>query len=282
VAVGGDQDSPICSGIASTCADYDNLGGPGFDAPGSVPPPLEVPARLMSAVEPGAPLGPPRAGSPITVVESADAAAGGAAALQGLRENRSVQQLLQAFTKAVGDGVGVSLALEGIGVLVVEARLVLRPLLVLQLRFNCVERVVPLSQVEDVRVERACSGGSSGAWLVHLGLDDDQAFDFVFDGTQQGEREAHYMGGCLRLLSEDARAQSMKVKDARGLLARKSARVVRASSGFCTAPTLKPLVTSGAAPGLRGAVDQADRVCARPQALQAVLSSRETHPSQPG
>lgn len=269
VAVGGDKDEAICTGMTTALSDYDGLNSPGIDPGNSVPPPLEVPPRFFSTVEPGAPLGAPKAGSPsvVTVLSPADLAAGGAAAQTGLKHNRSVQQLLQAFIKAVGDGVGVSLALEGVGVLVVEARLNLRPLPMLQLRFNCVERVVPLGRVQDVRVERASPEGSGGAWLVRLCLDDDQAFDFVFDGTLEGEREAHYMGGCLRLLVEDAKARPVEAESTRGILSRNSARVVRASSGLAACVALKPLTRPGTRLGVGG--ERADRGVGRPQATRS-------------
>jgi len=254
VAVSGDKDAPLCSEV-TTCVDaFDTLSSSGADdyAGGhAIPPPLEVPARLCSAVEPGAPLGPPKAilGSSAASSAVADLAAGGAAVQKCLKQNRSVQQLLQAFIKAVGSGVGVSLALEGVGVLVVEARLKLHPSPVLELRFNCVERLLPLSHVEDVRIERASHSASGGAWLVRLCLFDDQAFDFVFDGTQDGQREAYYMGGCLRLLVEDAKLQGveaeLQAEGRRGILARNSARVIRASSGLAAPLCSKPLTGPG-------------------------------------
>lgn len=242
VAVAGDKEAPLCHSI-SACDRYAGSDGfvdddeasgmPGIDyCDRCLPPPLEVPAGLGSAFDPGALLGPPllHQAIPSSSSSSGTLLDGSGSDKSGLRQNQSVQQLLKAFVDAIRGGVGISLVLEGVGIIVVEARLNQQPTLSLQLRFNCIERVLPLHNIQDVTIERACPNATSSAWLVRLCLVDEQAFDFVFDGTQDGSREAHYMGSCLRLLVDDAKSMAPEVGGGQAMFSRSSVRVVRATS----------------------------------------------------
>lgn len=196
-------------------------------------PPLDVPRRLAYVMEPGAPLGPPRGDDECST--AASPSAGGVfercvsarcceepsnrvviepAPSERQEDNGDdysssrllklpvVAQLLEIFTSSVSSGVAVALAVDGIGILLIEVRLRV-PQLELRLKFELVERCIPLSTVEGVEVTRHCLNGvdtGSGAWLVRLSVSQQQTVCFVFDGDQRGQQEAHYMGGCLRLL----------------------------------------------------------------------------------
>mmetsp|Transcript_93486 Transcript_93486/g.261488 ORF Transcript_93486/g.261488 Transcript_93486/m.261488 type:complete len:262 (-) Transcript_93486:123-908(-) len=126
-------------------------------------------------------------------------------------EDSGTHPALHAFIKRMQAGVGLSLLMDGVGVLLIEARLLVGADPALVLCFNSVQRHVPLDAVEDVVVERAHS--DSGAWLVRLVLDTAPVWTFLFDGTREGGQEAKYLGGCLRRLIEDVPRELLRASD---------------------------------------------------------------------
>jgi len=205
-------------------------------------PPLRVPPRLAYALEAGACLGPPSCasstrrpdGSEACTRESNDGLTRsgllGASQVSGedvdwedqpnCSESRNfatgnawvVDQLVEAFTEATSSGVGVSLAIDDVGVLLVEVRFRTHPFPQLRLKFDLVERVLPLSSIEEVQISRNRTSDTGGAWLVRLQVPTQaEGFCFVFDGTDKGQAEAHYLGGCLRVISRRARSANAQV-----------------------------------------------------------------------
>jgi len=203
-------------------------------------PPLAVPNRLAAAMD--AAFGQPAAhGGEADSAEAfngpkrlaAVAAARAAPCFCG--PNTGDGQARRALSKFIEDmrhGVSMSLLLDGVGVLLVNARLNVCGPPVLLLQFNGVERRVPLETVEQVIVERAHK--DSGAWLVRLLLlDQTPTWTFLFDGTAAGHDEASYVGGCLRMLTEDLAGEFVQTE----------ARKVFAPS------SLRPICTDGSQSG---------------------------------
>jgi len=192
-------------------------------------PGLEVPMGLVPLLEPGAPMGPPAEpkyslgagvgsysvfhghggsdldeGSPWRCRDEDIDEEDHHASLKESLAALSLQELMNAFVASMEGGVGLSMLFACIGILVLEVKLHLEPSLALRLKFNGIHRYVRLEDVEDLTVQRAHPGSNSGAWLVDLQLSKDGVCTFVFDSTEDGQREAHYFGGCLRSLVQGA------------------------------------------------------------------------------
>jgi len=207
----------------------------GWDLQRGALPGLEVPVALASLLEPGAPLGPPvregatamhQAGSIPNEKDEGDAghlwhvpeevavaasprhllASEEGSASRGLQE-----ELMNVFLASMKEGVGLSMLFDCLGILVLEVRLLAAPSESLQLIFNGVRRCIPLCDVQEVHVQRAGRGSDSGAWLVDLELIKEGVCTFVFNGSEEGQRESHYFGGCLRALVYGARNRASEV-----------------------------------------------------------------------
>mmetsp|Transcript_120203 Transcript_120203/g.347371 ORF Transcript_120203/g.347371 Transcript_120203/m.347371 type:complete len:252 (-) Transcript_120203:71-826(-) len=128
----------------------------------------------------------------------------------GQREHRP-HRVLRAFVQQMQAGVGLSLLLDGVGVLLVEAKLKVGSDPALVLCFNSMKRYVPLDDVEDIVVERAHA--DSGAWLVRMVLDATPMWTFLFDGTKEGRQAAVQLGYGLRLLVENTSCGVLRSED---------------------------------------------------------------------
>mmetsp|Transcript_61066 Transcript_61066/g.171122 ORF Transcript_61066/g.171122 Transcript_61066/m.171122 type:complete len:367 (-) Transcript_61066:114-1214(-) len=160
------------------------------------PPPLSVPVGLEEALCCWASIG-----LPSSVVVKDDSAVDAGC------PGNAKQELLTSFVSALRSGVGLSFALDNVGVLIAEARLKWGRVCpcALVLRVSGVECSIPLRNL-DVTFERPIrEDGPCGAWLVRLGSSLGQdGCTFVFDGTLDGQREAQYLCMCLRVLAERA------------------------------------------------------------------------------
>jgi len=191
-----------------------------WDSQRAALPGLEVPLALASLLEPGAPLGPPPPPADDEDGAAAQQELDGEARPQkrpqqeeeGPATSGGLQELMNVFLASMKEGVGLSMLFDCLGILVLEVRLLAAPTESLQLIFNGVRRCIPLCDVQEVRVQRAYQGGASGsgggAWLVDLELVKEGACTFVFNGNEEGQRESHYFGGCLRTLVHGVRMRA--------------------------------------------------------------------------
>jgi len=122
---------------------------------------------------------------------------------------------LQAFAQMLIDGTGLRLALDGLGMLVVEASLS-EDLSMLTLLFNSVEQRIPLASVRSVHTERGAGGAQAEgkqeatSWQVRLDLEDGQFCIFIFDGDKEGRQQAAFFSRCLGSFVQSSRFDAVK------------------------------------------------------------------------
>jgi len=123
--------------------------------------------------------------------------------------NLQTEEMVHMFAAGLISGATLQLAVDGIGTIGIELYLD-HQLANFSLIFNNVQKLVPLSTVRHVVVERTVQEDGTAKWQVRLDLQDDRYCILIFDDTPSGMQEAQHFGGCTRILSEAARFEAVK------------------------------------------------------------------------